>query len=471
MDDLALNGSHQPTEREQQTALLQQFTASLGYFILGRNTNINDASPDASAATAAAAATTSTPSKTKSALAIIKEQQQKGLYGPFLQPNALSPPFQTTVSLMDSCLHRDDNDAVGGALISVPALDLQSPDHQHAATATSGGQAAQQARSTGASAVLPSLGKSARVTAATGAGTSCLNPPVIPAMVATVLGNGNNAQSKLFSESHSSSSSSTPPDNNNNNHHPLNNHNSANLLNNATAAATDIEYAAAQNFGRPISYTRSSAPQAPSAMTRVLFDSFSSLIESRIKTWTLRLLRHSLSSGDEDSRVQLMSLLATKNVELSAIVTSFETVGTINSSSSSTTSTAATTTTSDDEKNNNGNGTPNIANQNKATSITGGFSQHNNCDFMIPISMNLHVDLRLHGEIVSLHFYTDGTAAGKEGDDDDGKKKHKNYKNKSYSSLFIGQLIFFLDINFTFFFPITISNISQGDKEINLLCL
>ena len=41
--------------------------------------------------------------------------------------NAASPSTQIISSVMDKCLYRDDGDSVGGAIISVPAMDLQSP--------------------------------------------------------------------------------------------------------------------------------------------------------------------------------------------------------------------------------------------------------------------------------------------------------------------------------------------------------
>ena len=350
---------------KQRLDLVNQFSKSLGFFILGRDTSINKTT----------AVPSSSPTATKSAIAVIKERMENGNYGPSLPTNnALSPPIQSTTSLMDGCLHRDDSDTVGGAIISVPALNLQSPDQN----AEEKGKAA---RSSGASAVLPSLGKSSKVTG--NDNNSNNSKPVIPAMVASVLGQGTNKQMKLFLEQQQNKGKNTIGGD------KSSSSKQSDLLQTAAAAATDMEYAAAQNFGRPISYTRSSAPQAPGAMARVLFDSFSSLIQSRIKTWTLRLLRHSLSSGDEDSRFQLMSLLATKNIELYAFATDFQIIGSKNEKDSLMKATTS-----------------------KTTSGSSPFSR-DGCDFLIPLFLDVHVDIKLHGKIVNLHFQTDGTAAGK----------------------------------------------------------
>ncbi len=342
------NGESAKESEKLRLDLIDRFTTLLGFFIIGRDADMNDSTPSNNIH--------NNPSiPVKSAIALIKEQKKGGLYGAALNPNAFSPSLQTTSFLMDSLLHRDDSDSVGGSLISVPALDLQSSENEE-------GQV--HGRSAGASAVLPSLGKSSKV-----GNNNTTTKPVIPAMVASVLGHGSNSQMNLFSDGKANGKSAKKSE--------------SDLLKSAAAAATDIEYAAAQNFGKPISYTRSSAPQAPGAMARVLFDSFSSLIESRIKTWTVRLLRHSLSSGDEDSRVQLLSLLAAKSIQLSAIVTQFKTMRTLREKVS--------------------------LPQDLVTSLP--YSQKS-CEFVVPLIMDVNVDLKLHGKVVNLHFQTDGTAAG-----------------------------------------------------------
>lgn len=93
---------------------------------------------------------------------------------------------------------------------------------------------------------------------------------------------------------------------------------------NANANAAKLEQAAALNLGSKMTWTQSSVKLAPSAMLRSLFSSFTSLVDSRVRAWTLLLLRHSLSSGDEGSRSHLFRLLATSNsMDLTTIKTNF----------------------------------------------------------------------------------------------------------------------------------------------------
>jgi len=80
-----------------------------------------------------------------------------------------------------------------------------------------------------------------------------------------------------------------------------------------------------KNMSEPISWTRSSAPQAPMALVRSLSLSFSSLFDSRMKACTLLLLRHSLSSGDYNSRSRLLALLSSSSsINIQTLSTSFE---------------------------------------------------------------------------------------------------------------------------------------------------
>jgi hypothetical protein len=97
------------------------------------------------------------------------------------------------------------------------------------------------------------------------------------------------------------------------------------MISNSTSSTTHLEMKAAINMTRPQSFTRSSAHHAPTVLIRSLFSSFSALIASRMKTWTLLLLRHSLSSGDRASRDRLMGLLRKQNkFEMRAMVTEFQ---------------------------------------------------------------------------------------------------------------------------------------------------
>ena len=64
---------------------------------------------------------------------------------------------------------------------------------------------------------------------------------------------------------------------------------------------------------------------APQAASKSISTSFSSLVASRIRAWTLLLLRHSLTTGDAASRSRLLSMLSSK-VEIVSTVTSFKTL-------------------------------------------------------------------------------------------------------------------------------------------------
>mmetsp|Transcript_50776 Transcript_50776/g.75255 ORF Transcript_50776/g.75255 Transcript_50776/m.75255 type:complete len:814 (-) Transcript_50776:247-2688(-) len=88
-----------------------------------------------------------------------------------------------------------------------------------------------------------------------------------------------------------------------------------------------LEYVAAKNLSEPVTWTRSSLPQAPMTMLSALSSSFSSLVDSRMRSWILVLLKHSLNSGHEESRGRLLSLLAASNsINLCAVVTTFQTL-------------------------------------------------------------------------------------------------------------------------------------------------
>jgi hypothetical protein len=76
----------------------------------------------------------------------------------------------------------------------------------------------------------------------------------------------------------------------------------------ASAKAAQVEEKAAQTFGSLSSWTRSSVVYASKAISENAANSFSSLVESRVRAWTLLLLRHSLT-GDSSSRSRLLSML------------------------------------------------------------------------------------------------------------------------------------------------------------------
>jgi len=78
----------------------------------------------------------------------------------------------------------------------------------------------------------------------------------------------------------------------------------------ASAKAAKVEQKAAQTLGSLTSWTRSSVVYAANAISENAANSFSSLVDSRVRAWTLLLLRHSLTTGDSTSRSRLLSMLA-----------------------------------------------------------------------------------------------------------------------------------------------------------------
>lgn len=78
----------------------------------------------------------------------------------------------------------------------------------------------------------------------------------------------------------------------------------------ASAKAAQVEQKAAQTLGSPTFWTRSSVVYASNSISENAASSFSSLVESRVRAWTLLLLRHSLTTGDSSSRNRLLNMLA-----------------------------------------------------------------------------------------------------------------------------------------------------------------
>jgi hypothetical protein len=84
----------------------------------------------------------------------------------------------------------------------------------------------------------------------------------------------------------------------------------ASVLASATEGSANLEDKAAQNIGKITSWTKSTLDYAADAVTKNVSSSFALLVDARVRAWTLLLLRHSLSSGDSESRSKLMSMLA-----------------------------------------------------------------------------------------------------------------------------------------------------------------
>ena len=92
----------------------------------------------------------------------------------------------------------------------------------------------------------------------------------------------------------------------------------ASVLTGATEGVANSEQIAAQNIEKLTSWTKSTLEYAGEAVKKNLSDSFASLVESRVRAWTLLLLRHSLSTGDDESRARLLNMLSSTIKVLSA---------------------------------------------------------------------------------------------------------------------------------------------------------
>lgn len=102
----------------------------------------------------------------------------------------------------------------------------------------------------------------------------------------------------------------------------------ASVLNNAadaSAQAAQVEQKAAQSLGSLTSWTKSSVVYASTAISKNVADSFSSLVDSRVRAWTLLLLRHSLTTGDSASRSRLLSMLSSI-IKVHSAETAFKTI-------------------------------------------------------------------------------------------------------------------------------------------------
>jgi hypothetical protein len=80
-----------------------------------------------------------------------------------------------------------------------------------------------------------------------------------------------------------------------------------------TAAAKDVatgESCAAKNMAKDTSWTKSAVVYASHAVAGNASLFFSNLIDSRVRAWTLLLLRHSLTTNDTESRSRLLGILS-----------------------------------------------------------------------------------------------------------------------------------------------------------------
>ena len=99
----------------------------------------------------------------------------------------------------------------------------------------------------------------------------------------------------------------------------------ASVLTSAAKDAANAELEVAKSLGENSSWTKSTVGFAPAALVNNLSQSFSRLLGSRMKAWTLLLLRHSLSTGDESSRKRLLGILAA-SLKVESVTTNFSTI-------------------------------------------------------------------------------------------------------------------------------------------------
>ena len=105
-------------------------------------------------------------------------------------------------------------------------------------------------------------------------------------------------------------------------------HMEASVLSNAadaSAKAAQMEQKAAQSLGELTSWTKSSVAYAAEAISKNVSSSFSNLVDSRVRAWTLLLLRHSLTTGDSTSRSRLLSMLSSI-IKVETAMTTFKTL-------------------------------------------------------------------------------------------------------------------------------------------------
>jgi hypothetical protein len=93
----------------------------------------------------------------------------------------------------------------------------------------------------------------------------------------------------------------------------------------ASAKAAQVEQKAAQSLGSMTSWTKSSVVYASTAVSENVANSFASLVDSRVRAWTLLLLRHSLTTGDSASRSRLLSMLSSI-IKVNSAETAFKTL-------------------------------------------------------------------------------------------------------------------------------------------------
>jgi hypothetical protein len=89
--------------------------------------------------------------------------------------------------------------------------------------------------------------------------------------------------------------------------------------------ATTKEQKEAQTLKEETQWTKSTLVYASGAVSTNLVNSFSTRVDSRVRAWTLLLLKHSLSTGDSESRSRLLRILAAI-IKVNSADTTFKTL-------------------------------------------------------------------------------------------------------------------------------------------------
>lgn len=102
----------------------------------------------------------------------------------------------------------------------------------------------------------------------------------------------------------------------------------ASVLGTAAETSTNTpkeERKSAQQLCTMTSWTKSSIVYASSALIKNVSNSFSSLVDARVRSWTLLMFKNSLSSGDNSSRSNLLKMLSA-SVKVTSAQSNFKTL-------------------------------------------------------------------------------------------------------------------------------------------------
>jgi hypothetical protein len=285
---------------------------------------------------------------------------------------------------MGKYLFQDSADALGGSIIKVPAMELESPDNSD---------------HIGAANIMPTIGSSLTKDANTNQHQpSNIDSPARPRMAASVLDIVSKAEASREVIANGSAQSRSHHTEQNDVMRGPNETSVGTLASTSAGKTTELEMLAAVNMGRPLSFTRSSAQHAPSALIRSLFNSFSFLVKSRVRTWTLLLLRHSLGSADKTSRNHLMSLLSTNHTfEMNAMITQFEFEDILPEIKSNAFQ----------------RGKDNIERRRNAQMQGSSGLAMEYCDLVVPLQFKASIDLTIQNHQMTVHLSAPATAGGK----------------------------------------------------------